>query len=343
MQYLTKHILSFVGVGITFFLLLPLSVAASPRAADVSTALTENSTPRFSATMAFKATGAEVLLLQDVLKEQNFFPKDIPSSGFFGPITKEAVLGFQRANGIPVLGIVGPLTRAALNATASVSGVMASGVNSVTVADRAEQILKLQEKISEIQNQININNGNLLVIGKLQMESGGGSFGKPNTAYFAQSFVSPGGSAETVKFWMRTKDIGISTLEDVRFRILLTDTSGSGKEQRPGAILFESPLITFPTDTEWRMLTVPLGNTETIQGGKYALVLDAFSDRTKSGDSGKGVIGLTANGYPSGELLFFNAQSGARSDHFAGRDGLFGDSWIHTATADLAFEITFAP
>lgn len=42
-----------------------------------------------------------------------------PATGYFGPITRAAVVKFQQANGIDPIGIVGPVTRAKLNALVS--------------------------------------------------------------------------------------------------------------------------------------------------------------------------------------------------------------------------------
>ena len=49
--------------------------------------------------------------LQDCLKFEGFFPTNIESTGYFGSITKNAVIAFQKKYGInPPEGVVGPLT-----------------------------------------------------------------------------------------------------------------------------------------------------------------------------------------------------------------------------------------
>lgn len=58
------------------------------------------------------AQGAEVRTLQARLKELGFFGG--PVTGFFGPLTAEAVRRFQKAHGLPAVGYVGPRTLAAL-------------------------------------------------------------------------------------------------------------------------------------------------------------------------------------------------------------------------------------
>lgn len=58
--------------------------------------------------------GDEVTKLQSILKKEGYF--NLEATGYFGSITKNAVIAFQKANNIEALGIVGPKTRLALNA-----------------------------------------------------------------------------------------------------------------------------------------------------------------------------------------------------------------------------------
>ncbi|MBH0164108.1 peptidoglycan-binding protein [Fictibacillus sp. 7GRE50] len=54
-------------------------------------------------------THADVQQLQSILKQKGYF-KDSQTTTYFGPITKKAVMDFQRANGLVVDGIVGKNT-----------------------------------------------------------------------------------------------------------------------------------------------------------------------------------------------------------------------------------------
>jgi peptidoglycan hydrolase-like protein with peptidoglycan-binding domain len=67
----------------------------------------------FATNIAPGAAGAEVSALQNALTQLGFYSG--PISGTFGPLTKNAVMAFQRARGIEAVGTVGPMTRAALN------------------------------------------------------------------------------------------------------------------------------------------------------------------------------------------------------------------------------------
>lgn len=63
----------------------------------------------FRSNLKVGSRGADVTLLQNDLGVS-------PATGYFGPITKAAVITYQRAHGLPSTGFVGPLTRAKLNA-----------------------------------------------------------------------------------------------------------------------------------------------------------------------------------------------------------------------------------
>lgn len=65
--------------------------------------------------VAHNAQKPDVTALQDCLKYLGLFPSNIQSTGYFGAITKDAVLAFQKRYNIDMVGEVGPITRAKLN------------------------------------------------------------------------------------------------------------------------------------------------------------------------------------------------------------------------------------
>jgi len=70
----------------------------------------------FGQDIQIRMKGEEVRILQNSLKWLGCFDPKVPSTGYFGPVTLEAVKVFQRRFSItPVLGFVGPKTRAKLN------------------------------------------------------------------------------------------------------------------------------------------------------------------------------------------------------------------------------------
>jgi peptidoglycan hydrolase-like protein with peptidoglycan-binding domain len=67
----------------------------------------------FQHNFGFRSSGTHVTSLQSILSEYGFMV--VRPTGYFGPITLQAVKDYQKANNIPPTGYVGPLTRASLN------------------------------------------------------------------------------------------------------------------------------------------------------------------------------------------------------------------------------------
>lgn len=72
------------------------------------------SAPTITRDMGVEAWSDQVTTLQIKLQNLGYFPKNLQPTGYFGSITKKAVMDFQAAQGISATGFVGPLTRDAL-------------------------------------------------------------------------------------------------------------------------------------------------------------------------------------------------------------------------------------
>lgn len=77
-------------------------------------------THTFNTTILFGTRGPEVVALQKVLQIYDAFPATVPATGFYGDITRRAVLKFRTKYGVsstndPLGKSVGPLTRQKLN------------------------------------------------------------------------------------------------------------------------------------------------------------------------------------------------------------------------------------
>ncbi len=75
---------------------------------------------KFLVDIHYGDNGTEVVALQKVLQTHGFFPSTVPTSGFYGEVTRRAVLALRVKSGVssatdPLGKVVGPLTRAALN------------------------------------------------------------------------------------------------------------------------------------------------------------------------------------------------------------------------------------
>lgn len=87
----------------------------------------------FTSFLTVGSEGAEVTALQQVLKNLGHFTYEY-ITGFFGSITKNAVIAYQKVKGlIPYPGYVGPGTRAALNAELSAAPVAPAVAQPVVV------------------------------------------------------------------------------------------------------------------------------------------------------------------------------------------------------------------
>ena len=67
----------------------------------------------FTKNLSVGARDADVTALQQFLTDAKLYAG--PVTGYFGKLTRAAVIAFQKARGIAQVGLVGPLTRAALN------------------------------------------------------------------------------------------------------------------------------------------------------------------------------------------------------------------------------------
>lgn len=72
------------------------------------------STYNFATTLAQGDSGEAVIELQKFLTVKGYLSAE-SSTGYFGPLTKEAVVAFQQENGLQGVGVVGPRTRELLN------------------------------------------------------------------------------------------------------------------------------------------------------------------------------------------------------------------------------------
>lgn len=106
MAYQAKYGIEQVGV-VGPITLAQLNGGTTPVSTNISTAYT------FTQYLAYGASGAEVTQLQNVLIALNLLPS--PPTGWFGPLTEQAVMQYQAQHGIEQTGTVGRLTRAQLN------------------------------------------------------------------------------------------------------------------------------------------------------------------------------------------------------------------------------------
>lgn len=116
------------------------------------------STFNFTQNLTLGSTGEEVTKLQEFLLAEGLLASDVTPTGYFGPLTEEAVKKFQQANGIEQAGVVGPKTRAALNGGAQEASTSGSVLGASTfqftlglsIGSTGEEVTKLQERLASL-------------------------------------------------------------------------------------------------------------------------------------------------------------------------------------------------
>ncbi len=112
---------------------------AAPDSQELAGRVLGASTYNFTVDLTVGAKGEDVTALQNLLREQGYFT-EVPT-GYFGTLTKAAVVAFQASRGLPQTGYVGPLTRGAL------------GGSSTQAISVEAQIALLTAELKELQAQ----------------------------------------------------------------------------------------------------------------------------------------------------------------------------------------------
>ena len=97
----------------------------------------------FTLNLSLGSQGAEVTELQKKLKALGFFSGE--ATGYFGPMTRTAVITFQTSKGLSPVGNVGPQTRAALNSDAATSPAPVPATGTVSLE---AQIVALKAQLA---------------------------------------------------------------------------------------------------------------------------------------------------------------------------------------------------
>lgn len=97
--------------------------------------------------------GNEVTQLQNKLKELGYFPENVRITGYFGTVTKEAVIKFQRDNNLKADGVVGDDTLSALEVAPGKNSGSQPPTNTSTLSlgnkEESVRLLQLQLAVFE--------------------------------------------------------------------------------------------------------------------------------------------------------------------------------------------------
>ncbi len=124
---------------------VPASSVAQP------SAVAKVVSPVFNRDLVSGGKGNDVSQLQALLAgDKSLYPEGI-ISGYFGALTKAAVIKFQKKYGLPQVGRVGPMTRKKL---AEVFGEKKAEPAAPAPASSADQVKTLQDQLKALQDQI---------------------------------------------------------------------------------------------------------------------------------------------------------------------------------------------
>jgi hypothetical protein len=158
--------------------------------------------------------------------------------------------------------------------------------------------------------------------------------GETNTAYYGQTFLAPAGLAQDFTFFLDWSS-GAGPMD---FRVLLTTTQTFVGNIRPSTVLFESSPLTLPVDNDntFTSYTVNFGGIDLVDGDRYALIIDAFSEFDGvSGTAKQGSITNGGSADPNGIFIYYNESGGDRSNHF-------NSQWANVSSWDAAYSLTFS-
>lgn len=124
----------------------------TPTAAPTVSAVVTTAT--FARDLGVGARGEDVTALQNRLIVEGVY--EGPVTGYFGPLTEEAVKRYQTKVGVASTGFVGPITRAELQKGTSAAAVTTPAENAEIAALRTKLQALLQELVAELQKQVQV-------------------------------------------------------------------------------------------------------------------------------------------------------------------------------------------
>jgi len=147
-----------------FWATLVISFSLIFTLASSTSALVTSASLSFTRSLSLGVSGSDVSQLQQFLKEQGFYTYS-EITGYFGQITKQAVIDFQEAYSINPIGIVGPQTQAKITSLSSDSTTsnspdtseLRSAVTRQSNADSARSSINLSDLSTTLNASITSN------------------------------------------------------------------------------------------------------------------------------------------------------------------------------------------
>jgi peptidoglycan hydrolase-like protein with peptidoglycan-binding domain len=96
----------------------------------------------------YRSKGSEIRTIQKCLKQLGYF--DASVTGYYGSITKNAVIKFQSDNGLAIDGIVGSNTKKDLKSKCSSQQLTTNQVDVLKVGSRSQDVKELQQDLKQL-------------------------------------------------------------------------------------------------------------------------------------------------------------------------------------------------
>ena len=118
---------------------------------DAQSIAVETASPRPAGTfLQFNSRGDEVVRLQNRLKELGYFAANQSSTGVYGAITEQAVIDFQRKNGLAIDGVAGPETLAVLYSDRAVRADQPASASTLGRGSTGAEVVRLQDRLKAL-------------------------------------------------------------------------------------------------------------------------------------------------------------------------------------------------
>ena len=108
---------------------------------------------QFTRNLTVGVRGDDVKMLQQMLEKEGFLLPGLPA-GYFGEMTKQAVIKLQEKHGLPATGFFGAMTRAKLGSVTTETNTTVVTTTPVTPVDKNAQLMQMMNMISDLQKQL---------------------------------------------------------------------------------------------------------------------------------------------------------------------------------------------
>ncbi len=149
---MNKKIIGGLAIGAVLLSSAGFAAAQSMNASPVAGTM-GNSMMSINSNLSMGARGEDVVSLQTFLEEHGFLNLGASSKGYFGALTRKAVIAFQASVGLPGTGFFGELSRAKMSASASGSNNGNGGMGNAQTPNPMTKSADLRVLLNGLEHQ----------------------------------------------------------------------------------------------------------------------------------------------------------------------------------------------